>query len=75
MLVPNRHGSSDSFRYGFNGKEPQHIREGVIAMILGRGCLTNGERWFAPDAMEKKYPRFLLIISSLNNPIPTGARL
>lgn len=21
MLVPNRHGSSDNYRYGFNGKE------------------------------------------------------
>ncbi len=57
MLVPNRHGSADSYRYGFQGQEMDNE-------IKGEGNSLNYTfrmhdprigRFFAPDPLEKSY--------------------
>jgi hypothetical protein len=42
MLVPNRHGSSDSYRYGFNGKDNE-LRRGSNSYDFGARMLDQGE--------------------------------
>jgi len=58
MLVPNRHGSSDSYRYGFQGQEKDDE-------LKGDGNSLNYEyrmhdprlgRFFATDPLEPEYP-------------------
>ena len=58
MLVPNRHGSSDSYRYGFQGQEKDDE-------LKGEGNSLNYEyrmhdprigRFFATDPLDYKYP-------------------
>jgi len=42
MLVPNRHGSSDSYRFGFNGKEMDNE-------VMGEGNFEDyGMRMYNP---------------------------
>jgi RHS repeat-associated protein len=58
MLVPNRHGSSDSYRYGFQGQEMDNE-------LKGEGNSLNFEyrmhdprvgRFFATDPLARDYP-------------------
>ena len=78
MLVPNRHGSSDSYRYGFNGKEKDdEIKgEGNSYDFGARMLDPRIGRWFAVDPMEKEFPWQSPYSSVNNNPIiyndPTG---
>ena len=71
MLVPNRHGSSNSYRYGFNGKEKDdEIKGAGNSYDFGARMLDpRVGRWFAPDALEKKHPSFSSYNFSFDNPI------
>ena len=71
MLVPNRHGSSNSYRYGFNGKEKDDELKGIgNSYDFGARMLDpRVGRWFAPDNAEKKYPDISTYSYCLNNPI------
>ena len=71
MLVPNRHGSSDSYRYGFNGMEmdDEFKGEGNSYDFGAKMYDPRVGRWFTPDPLEKKYPSFSTYNFSLNNPI------
>jgi RHS repeat-associated protein len=56
--VPNRHGSSDSYRYGFQGQEKDdEIKgEGNSLNYTFRMHDPRIGRFFAPDPLESKYP-------------------
>jgi RHS repeat-associated protein len=71
MLLPNRHGSSDSYRYGFQGQEKDdEIKgEGNSYDYGARMYDTRIGRWFAPDPLEKKYPYSTTYGFALNTPI------
>ena len=71
MLLPNRHGSSTAYRYGFNGKEKDDELKGDgNSYDFGARMLDPRiGRWFAPDKMENKYPSFSTYNSFKNNPI------
>ena len=58
MLVPNRHGSSDSYRFGFNGKEKDDELKGEgNSYDFGARMLDPRiGRWFAPDKEEDEFP-------------------
>ena len=58
MLVPNRHGSSDSYRYGFQGqeKDDELKGEGNSLNYTFRMHDPRTGRFFATDPLEKKYP-------------------
>ncbi|GGD36603.1 hypothetical protein GCM10011343_28070 [Flavobacterium orientale] len=51
MLVPNRHGSAESYRYGFNGmeKDDEIKGEGNSYDFGARMLDPRVGRWFAPD--------------------------
>ncbi len=60
MLLPNRHGNSSDYRYGFQGQEMDNE-------IKGEGNSTNFKyrmydnrlnRFFAPDPLASKYPHY-----------------
>lgn len=78
MLVPNRHGQSDSYRYGFNGKEKDDELKGEgNSYDFGARMLDpRVGRWFARDPLEKEFPWQSPYTSVNNNPIiyddPTG---
>jgi len=57
-LVPNRHGSTDDYRYGFQGQEKDdEIKgEGNSLNYTFRMHDPRVGRFFAPDPLEKKYP-------------------
>jgi len=66
MLVPNRHGSSDSYRYGFNGKEKDDELKGE-GNHYEYGMRTYDPRigrFFSVDPLTARYA-FLLLINSL----------
>jgi RHS repeat-associated protein len=71
MLVPNRHNSSDSYRYGFNGKELDNELKGEgNSYDFGARMLDpRVGRWFARDPLESKYPNWSTYNFSFNNPI------
>lgn len=71
MLVPNRHGSSDSYRYGFQGQEMDNELKGEgNSYDFGARMLDpRVGRWFAPDRMESKMPSYSTYSFALNNPI------
>jgi len=71
MLVPNRHGSSNSYRYGFNGKElDNEIKgEGNSYDFGARMYDPRVGRWFKSDPMEMKFPSWSTYSYSANNPI------
>ena len=58
MLVPNRHGSSTAYRYGFQGQEKDdEIKgEGNSLNYTYRMHDPRVGRFFARDPLEKKYP-------------------
>lgn len=80
MLVPNRHGSSSSYRYGFNGKEKDdEIKgEGNSYDFGARMLDPRVGRWFARDPLSQKYPYDSPYMFSGNSPIsmmdPDGER-
>jgi RHS repeat-associated protein len=57
MLVPNRHGSSDSYRYGFQGqeKDDELKGEGNSLNYTFRMHDPRVGRFFATDPLEAKY--------------------
>jgi RHS repeat-associated protein len=71
MLVPNRHGSSTAYRYGFNGKEKDDELKGEGNSIDFGARMYDSRigRWFAPDPLESKFTSFSTYNFSLNNPI------
>ena len=71
MLVPNRHGNTSSYRYGFNGKEKDDE-------LKGEGNVINYEaRFFDPrvgrflslDPLSKKFPMLSPFQFANNTPI------
>ena len=58
MLIPNRHGSSNSYRYGFQGqeKDDELKGEGNSLNYTFRMHDPRVGRFFAPDPLEKEYP-------------------
>ena len=60
MLVPNRHGSSNSYRYGFQGQEKDdEIKgEGNSLNYTFRMHDPRVGRFFAVDPLEKSYPYY-----------------
>lgn len=58
MLVPNRHGSSNSYRYGFQGqeKDDELKGEGNSLNYTFRMHDPRVGRFFAVDPLEAKYP-------------------
>jgi len=71
MLVPNRHGSSDSYRYGFNGKELDNELkgEGNSYDFGARMYDPRIGRWFAVDKMRMKAPDWSPYRFAFDNPI------
>ncbi|WP_317044843.1 RHS repeat domain-containing protein, partial [Flavobacterium columnare] len=55
-LIPNRHGASNQYRYGFNGKEKDDELKGEGNSYDFGARLLDPRigRWFSPDPMEKK---------------------
>ena len=60
MLVPNRHGSSNSYRYGFQGqeKDDELKGEGNSLNYTFRMHDPRIGRFFARDPLEQKYPHY-----------------
>ncbi|WP_347067441.1 RHS repeat-associated core domain-containing protein [Flavobacterium sp. WV_118_3] len=71
MLVPNRHESSESYRYGFNGKEKDDELkgEGNSFDFGDRMYDPRTGRWFTRDPLEGKYPQWSSYSSMGNNPM------
>jgi RHS repeat-associated protein len=72
-LVPNRHGSSGSYRYGFNGKEKDdEIKgEGNSIDFGSRMYDPRVGRWFKTDGKQQKYPGHSPYHFAYNSPIIT----
>lgn len=71
MLMPNRHSSSESYRYGFQGQE-------MDDEIKGEGNSVNYKyrmhdprvgRFFAVDPLMTKFPMMSPYVAFINNPI------
>ncbi|GAA3591177.1 hypothetical protein GCM10022396_05770 [Flavivirga amylovorans] len=60
QLLPNRHGSSDNYRYGFQGQEKDdEIKgEGNSVNFTFRMHDPRVGRFFAPDPLTAKYPYY-----------------
>jgi RHS repeat-associated protein len=59
MLVPNRHGSTDDYRYGFQGQEKDDEIKGGKGNSLNYTFRMHDPRvgrFFAVDPLEKRYP-------------------
>jgi RHS repeat-associated protein len=71
QLVPNRHGSADSYRYGFNGmeKDDELKGEGNSLDFGARMLDPRVGRWFARDPKSAKYPHESPYVYVSNNPI------
>ena len=71
MLVPNRHGSSNSYRYGFQGQEKDNeIKgEGNSLNYTFRMHDPRVGRFFAIDPLTKEYPWYTPYSFSGNKPI------
>ena len=71
MLVPNRYGSSNSYRYGFNGKEKDsEIKgEGNSYDFGARMLDPRVGRWFAVDKMRMKAPDWSPYRFGFDNPL------
>lgn len=69
MLVPNRHGSSNSYRYGFNGKEKDDELKGDgNSYDFGARMLDpRVGRWFSPDPLQKASQTYYSF--GANNPV------
>ena len=71
MLLPNRHGSTDSYRYGFQGQEKDdEIKgEGNSLNFKYRMLDTRIGRFFAVDPLVHAYPWYTPYQFSGNTPI------
>ena len=71
MLVPNRHGSSTAYRYGFNGKENDNevMGEGNFEDYGMRSYNPRIGRFFNVDPLIKKYPELTPYQFASNTPI------
>lgn len=71
MLLPNRHGNSSDYRYGFGGKESDDELkgEGNSYDYGARMYDPRIGRWFATDRDEWNYPFVSPYAFALNNPI------
>jgi RHS repeat-associated protein len=69
--VPNRHGSSTAYRYGFQGqeKDDELKGEGNSYDFGARLYDSRVGRWFAPDKMEGKYPSYSTYSAFGNMPL------
>jgi RHS repeat-associated protein len=69
--VPNRHGSSDSYRYGFNGKENDNevMGEGNFQDYGMRMYNPRIGRFFSVDPLTKSYPWLTPYQFANNKPI------
>ena len=58
MLLPNRHGSSTAYRYGFQGQEKDDEIKGEGNSVNYKYRMHDPRvgRFFATDPLEKKYP-------------------
>ncbi len=70
-LVPNRHGSSSSYRYGFNGmeKDDEVKGEGNSLDFGARMYDPRIGRWFKTDKAELKYPSLSPFSFANNSPL------
>lgn len=70
-LVPNRHGSADDYRYGFQGqeKDDEVKGEGNSLNYTHRMLDTRIGRFFSTDPLEKKYPWNSSFAFAENSPI------
>ena len=70
MLVPNRHGSSNSYRYGFNGmeKDDELKGEGNSYDFGARMLDPRVGRWFAPDSKSALQPNWSPYKAFFDNP-------
>jgi RHS repeat-associated protein len=81
MLLPNRHGSSDSYRYGFNNmeKDDEIKGEGNSYDFGARMYDPRVFRWLSGDPAYNEYPSHSPYNFALNNPIinkdPDGKRV
>jgi RHS repeat-associated protein len=73
MLVPNRHESSDKYKYGFNGKEKDDELKGEGNSLHFGDRMYDSRlgRWFKIDSKEEKYPSLSPYHFGFNNPIVT----
>ena len=71
MLIPNRHGNSGVYRYGFNGKENDNevMGEGNFEDYGMRMYNTRIGRFFNVDPLTKKYPELTPYQFASNTPI------
>ena len=71
MLVPNRHGSSSAYRYGFQGQERDDELKGEGNSLNYKFRMHDPRvgRFFAVDPLEFKYPFFSPYQFSANTPI------
>ncbi|QXP58419.1 RHS repeat domain-containing protein [Olleya sp. HaHaR_3_96] len=71
MLLPNRHGSSDSYRYGFQGQEKDDEIKGEGNSINYKFRMYDPRvmRFFAVDPMVHSYPYYSPYQFSGNTPI------
>ena len=71
MLMPNRHGSTDSYRYGFNGmeKDDEIKGEGNSYDFGARMYDSRIGRWFAIDYFQNYYSNQSNYSFALNDPI------
>ena len=70
-LIPNRLGSSNKYRYGFNGKEKDdELKGGGNSYDFGaRMYDPRIGRWFARDFLAIKYPSYSPYVFSIDSPL------
>ncbi len=71
MLVPNRHSSSDSYRYGFQGqeKDDELKGEGNSYDFGARMLDVRVGRWFSTDKMKSRAPEWSPYRFAFDNPM------
>ena len=71
MLLPNRHGNTSDYRYGFQGQELDNEIKGEGNSINYKYRMHDPRvmRFFAPDPLEKDYPYYSPYQFSGNRPI------
>ncbi|SEC57276.1 RHS repeat-associated core domain-containing protein, partial [Tenacibaculum sp. MAR_2009_124] len=71
MLVPNRHGQADSYRYGFQGQEKDDEVKGEGNSINYKYRMHDPRvgRFFATDPLDYEYPFYTPYQFSSNSPI------
>ena len=71
MLLPNRHESTNEYRYGFNGmeKDDEVSGEGNSYDFGARLYNPRVGRWMSTDAFESKFPSWSPYVFAFNNPL------